>query len=232
MKKPQIFTIGAITLLFMTIAACSGPPETQVYIVVSPTHQPPTLTALALSGVVAATEAPTEPPATPAPNSTEQGLVIEPSPNLFPTPLVSQIQVAEQVFQGGRMFWLQPNQEIWVMVNAAGATDHGEWLTFPDMFVEGELEVDPDITPPVDGIQPRRGFGKLWRENLEIRDALGWGITQEFGLVTTYEYRPGGFLNSDGEYVAGPGTHLLTSLGNETFAFDESDLTWRLVERE
>lgn len=230
MRKSQVLLIGTLALLFMTIVACSGPPETQVYIVVSPTHHPPTLTALALSGAPVATEVPTAVPTTPASQVTEQGMPSQASPNPFPTPLVSQIQVAEQVFQGGRMFWLQPNREIWVMVNADATGTYGTWMTFQDTFAEGELEIDPEITPPVNGIQPRRGFGKLWRENQEIRDALGWATTPEFGLVTTYQYQPGGYLDSNGAYVAGPGTHLLTSLGNETFAFDESNLTWRLVD--
>ena len=232
MNRSRNLAMALTALVLVSTAACSGPPETQVYIVVTSTHQPPTLTALALAGqvVAEATETPTAPPATDAPTIAGSPLPV-PTVNPMPTPLVAQIQVAEQVFQGGRMFWLQPNLEIWVMINAPGATDHGQWRIFEDTFVEGEAEIDPDLTPPVDGIQPRRGFGKLWREHSDVREAVGWGITPEFGFVTTYEYRAGGYLDSEGRYVPGPGTHLLTSLGNETFAFEEADMTWRLVGR-
>jgi hypothetical protein len=101
---------------------------------------------------------------------------------------------------------------------------------FPDTFEEGEVEIDPELTPPADTIQPRRGFGKLWRENAEIREAIGWATGQEYGFISTYEYRAGGYLDSSGAFVPQPGIHLLTSLGNNVFAFEETDSTWRLVQ--
>ena len=116
------------------------------------------------------------------------------------------------------------------MIAADESGTHGEWLIFEDTFEEGEDEIDPELTPPPDTIQPRRGFGKLWRQNETLRSGLGWGITQEFGFVTDYEYRSGGYLDSDGKYVPGPGVHVLVSSGNEIFAFDEDDQTWRLLE--
>ncbi len=236
MQKPQLLLLIMLVLALLGAAACSGPPETQVYIVVTSTHQPPTLTALAEGGnpVTPPPGAPTETPPEAAEATAEVTIEGFPTPlptaNPMPTAVVSQIQVAEQVFEHGRMFWLQPVREIWVMVNAPDATDHGDWWIFEDTFEEGEPEIDPEVTPPADLIQPRRGFGKLWRENEEVRDALGWGVTPEFGFVTRYEYRPGGYLDANGEYVPGPGVHVLVSLGNETFAFDEATMTWRLVE--
>ncbi len=235
MNKPRMLTLTLFAALFLLLAAaCSGPPETQVYIVLTSTHQPPTLTALAVE-----TAEPGNPAATPepegeasaeaqAPASTGRPILVENTPAM-PTPVVTQIQVAEQVFQGGRMFWLQPTDEIWVMINNSGTTENGTWRIMTDTFEEGESEIDPELTPPVDGIQPRRGFGKLWRENPEIREALGWATTPEFGFVTNYEYRSGGYLDSEGRYVSGPGTHILVSLGKETFAFEEGEMIWRFV---
>lgn len=235
MKKTRLLLIVGLVLLFLTLAACGGPPETQVYIVVTSTHQPPTLTAMALMGTPtpvgtadltgAATPTPT---LTTVPDDGAPDLTATPDPR--PTTVLTQIQVAEQVFEGGRMFWLQPTREIWVLINDPGTTTQGTWQIYEDTFIEGEAEIDPELTPPVDGIQPRRGFGKLWREETGLRDALGWGTTPEFGFVTPYEYRAGGYLDSDGQWVSGPGTHILTSLGNEVFAFDEANMTWQLVE--
>lgn len=227
MNKPRMLILAVLAVFLMLLtAACTGPPETQVYIVLTATHQPPTLTALAVE-----TSEPGNPAATPeaqTPAGAAGPLVVDNTPAM-PTPVITQIQVAEQVFEGGRLFWLQPSGDIWVMINDPGTTEHGTWQIVTDTFVEGDLEIDPDLTPPVDGIQPRRGFGKVWRENESLRDALGWGTTPEFGFVTNYEYRSGGYLDSDGQYVPGPGTHVLVSLGKETFAFDEGDMTWRFI---
>lgn len=219
-----------VLLAGLLAAACSGPPETQVYIVVTSTHEPPTETALALqsSGATPPPASGTEPAAV---SGTIEGFPTPlPTANPLPTALVSQIQVAEQVFENGRMFWLQPNREIWVMVNAPDATDHGEWWIYEDTFEEGQQEFDPSITPPAERVQPERGFGKLWREHEEVREAVGWGVTPEYGFITTYEYHPGGYLNSEGRYVPGPGTHVLYSLDNQAFAFDEATETWRLIQ--
>ncbi len=226
MSDSRRLWLALVVLVLLSLtAACSGPPETQVYIVLTATHEPPTLTALAVetaepgSGNITA-ETP--------PASGIGPLTVVATPAM-PTPVVTQIQVAEQSFQNGRMFWLQPSWDIWVMVYDEGTTEHGTWLIYDDTFVEGEVEIDPELTPPADTIQPRRGFGKLWRQNEEVRELVGWATTPEYGFVTTYEYRPGGYLDSAGRYVPGPGIHLLTSLGNEVFAFEEEDMTWRLV---
>lgn len=229
MNKPRMLTFVLLAAgLLLLVSACSGPPETQVYIVLTATHQPPTLTALAVETTEAAN--PTATPAAEDSTAASGGALNVQATPAMPTPVITQIQVAEQVFQGGRMFWVMPTGAIWVMLNDAGTTETGTWMIFEDTFEEGEAEIDPDLTPPVDGIQPRRGFGKLWRENEDIRTGLGWGTTPEFGFVTNYEYRSGGYLDSEGQYVPGPGTHILISLGNETFAFDEGDMTWRLLD--
>lgn len=228
MNKPRMLTFALFAAgLLLLVSACTGPPETQVYIVLTATHQPPTLTALAVE-----TSEPQDAGATPEASETDAsgGALVSAGTPALPTPVITQIQVAEQVFQGGRMFWVQPSKDIWVMINESGSTETGTWMIFEDTFEEGEPEIDPDLTPPVDGVQPRRGFGLLWRENETVRTALGWGTTPEFGFVTNYEYRSGGYLDSDGEYVPGPGTHILVSLGNETFALDEGDMTWRLLD--
>ncbi|MEO0565204.1 MAG: hypothetical protein AAF125_24065, partial [Chloroflexota bacterium] len=108
------------------------------------TALPPTVTSDA-SGV--ATPVPTF---TPVPTET---------PDVFPTETVAQVQVAEQVYEGGRMMWVQPAEEIWVMiVDDDGA---GQWLRFRDTFVEGEdVDSDPSLVPPNGELfVPERGFG-------------------------------------------------------------------------
>jgi hypothetical protein len=150
-----------------------------------------------------------------------------PLPEGFPPITQTEVQVAEQVFEGGRMFWVQPVNQLWVMI--IDEEGRGDWIVFEDTFSEDEDPItDPNLTPPSDDLlQPERGFGKLWRENQDVRDALGWGITPEFGYVSQYRYVPGGEI-TDGEYVPGPGFHVLFSLAGEAFRFNEVDGTWQL----
>jgi hypothetical protein len=146
-------------------------------------------------------------------------------PNIFPTVTINQITVAEQVFEHGRMFWIQPTQQIWVLI--VSSEGRGIWQVYDDRFKEGDPESDPSIVPPGELLQPMRGFGKLWRENPQVRDDLGWAVTPEFGYVSNYEYHPGGEVVNDA-YVAGPGYHVLLSLYDEVFRFNEGDGTWQL----
>jgi hypothetical protein len=123
------------------------------------------------------------------------------------------------------MFWVEPTKQIWVLV--VEGPGHGAWTVYEDTFEEGQPESDPSIVPPTPLLQPMRGFGKLWRDNPEVRDELGWAETPEFGYVSNYEYHPGGEV-VDGEYVPGPGYHVLFSLYDEAFRFNEEDGTWQL----
>lgn len=202
----------ALSALALAAAACQNQPPTQIVVVVTATPADAT-----------AEVAPPEASLTPAtPAATPATVTVAPptaTTDPLPTPVVSQIQVAEQVFEKGRMFWLQPVDQIWVMV--VTREGGGDWSVYQDTFEEGELESDPSLTPEAGFQQPERGFGKLWRENPNVREALGWAITPEFGYVTRYEYHRIAPNRADG-------FHLLTSLYEETFRFNELDSTWQL----
>ncbi|MFO7321055.1 MAG: hypothetical protein DIU68_004955 [Chloroflexota bacterium] len=161
--------------------------------------------------------APTVATSTPTPTAT---------PDPRPTATTGQIQVVEEVFERGRMFYIEPLDQIWVMV--VTGEGRGTWSIYPDTFEEGDAEFDPSIVPPDGLMQPERGFGKLWRENPEVREALGWAVTPEFGYVSEYRYQPGGHFDENGEFVPGPGYHVLFSLYGEAFRFNEEDNTWQL----
>jgi len=165
--------------------------------------------------------------ATAAPTEAEFAVEGTPLPPGFPTPTRAQIAVAEQVFENGRMLWVQPTGQIWVMVLEEEGS--GTWAVYDDTFAEGDVEDDPELEAPEGMQQPTRGFGKLWRENPEIREALGWAITPEFGYVSQYEYHPGGTMDANGTFTAGPGFHVLFSLYAEAFRFDEATGTWELL---
>lgn len=158
---------------------------------------------------------PTETPAPGAPT---------PRPDIFPTDVVSTVQIVEQSYQGGRLFWIRHTRQIWVMLTDPDMPGRGEWLCYNDTFTEGEMETDPDLVPPdEDLIQPRRGFGKLWRNNDDLRDDLGWAITPELEVDSQYTYVAGGTVQN-GQYVPGPGEHRLTTFNNESISFYEQDI--------
>ena len=124
------------------------------------------------------------------------------------------------------MFWLQPNSQIWLLTT----NESGEniWSVYDDSFVEGEAELDPRIVPPAERYQPIRGFGKLWRQNPEVRQTLGWAAELEQGYSTTYKYYHGGHVDDENQYVPGPGYHEVESVNGDDFLFDEATFSWRV----
>ncbi|MFN8378596.1 MAG: hypothetical protein U0452_07980 [Anaerolineae bacterium] len=212
-------------LMLVVLSACQNPAP--IVVVVTATPGP-----AGTAEVTDESSAQVVPTATvtPAPTSTPASVASAPTntalPPNFPTPVVAQISVAEQLFDGGRMFWLEPTGQIWVLV--VTGEGRGSWTIYPDTFADGEPESDPSIVPPDGRLQPERGFGKLWREVPAVRQGLGWGVTPEFGYTSNYEYHAGGSVGPDGVYTPGPGYHILYSLYGERFRLNEADGTWQL----
>src|SRR5258707_2231051 len=222
-------------LIFVMVAGCNAMPPT-VVVVVTNTPDPHVLqvtvtpsggetsTSMLPSPTVVqpASEIPTvattEPPtpaasATPGPTAT---------PNVFPTETRAQLYIGQEDFEHGFMFWSSSIKVIWVLNTSATDPNSGTWQTYPDAFNEGQPEIDPNLTPPSPTLyQPRRGFGKLWRETAGLRDSLGWATTPQVALNTTYVYVPGGTVQ-DNKWVPGPGTHYVTALSHQTFALTQS----------
>jgi hypothetical protein len=113
-----------------------------------------------------------------------------------------------QPFQGGRMFY---SRGIYVLqYGAAGVPTSGTWAGVRDAFRDPEPE-STGLTPPAENLfEPRRGFGKTWRELYAGPDGpLGWatedehsggGTWQQFenGLVVVLPSGPGFVLYYDG----------------------------------
>jgi hypothetical protein len=89
---------------------------------------------------------------------------------------------AIQSFERGAMVYVEGSPKyIYVL------TLDGRFRRFNDTFVEG---VDPETggeTPPLGLLEPRRGFLKVWRNNFDVRAALGWGITEEQGNTSSVQ---------------------------------------------
>jgi hypothetical protein len=93
------------------------------------------------------------------------------------TEVERSVWAAEQPFQGGYMYWRDDTKTIYVLYN------NGTWAALADTWVVGEPETDPNIVPPFGFYQPKRGFGKVWRNSAELRNVLGWATTEERGFT-------------------------------------------------
>jgi hypothetical protein len=249
----KLVKMASLAALVIVVAgACQGPPPTE-YVIITATETPTAIVlvvtatpdsaqttvtaqnagqnaqqdASLTAEAVGVTATPTtDAEVTPTQQATRRR---GPTPTLdpFPTPTISEIQVAEQLFENGRMFWLQPTNQIWVMVETGDGS--GVWTVYEDLFVEGDVEFDPQIVAPTGLLQPERGFGRLWRETEDVQDAIGWALEPEIGYVSHYEYRPAGEV-MDGVYIQAPGYHILSSNYGEVFRFNEINGTWQRLE--
>jgi hypothetical protein len=119
-----------------------------------------------------------------------------------------QVAGVFQFYEHGVMFWRQSDKSIFVLSDLAiqqgNATDH--WWRFDDTWREGDPESDPGLSPPGDLKQPVRGFGKVWRSNGFIRDALGWATTDELPITSTWQQFEKGWM------MTGPADNLIYAL--------------------
>ncbi len=100
-------------------------------------------------------------------------------------------QAAGQAFENGRMVWLKEivGSSSTLANQIVVLYDDGEWAQFDDTWQEGEPEVDTSITAPAGLQQPKRGFGKLWRTNVDVRNKLGWAKVEEQGYTATWQWK-------------------------------------------
>jgi DNA-binding beta-propeller fold protein YncE/photosystem II stability/assembly factor-like uncharacterized protein len=90
-----------------------------------------------------------------------------------PVEQAQETALAEQSFEKGHMIWDSTTRQIYVLF------EFGTWKVFEDTWQEG---VDPAWDPslPAPPKQPQRGFGKVWREQLEgPPSTIGWALEDE-----------------------------------------------------
>jgi hypothetical protein len=78
------------------------------------------------------------------------------------------------------MVWNGSTREIFILYN------DGTYQTAQDTWTEGEVFND-GRTPPDGRYAPTRGFGKVWFNDANIRQRLGWATAQEQSYNTTWE---------------------------------------------
>jgi hypothetical protein len=108
----------------------------------------------------------------------------EPAPEGCPASAAVTSAGAEQHFERGVMVWVAEEGVIYVLFDDG----HSPWWRgYPDEWEPGDPESNPDIVPPAGLIQPVRGFGLVWRDQLDVRDRLGWAIDTEAAFDTAVQ---------------------------------------------
>ncbi len=106
-----------------------------------------------------------------------------------------------QLFERGAMFWRQADNSIFVIATGAiqQGADTDTWWRLLDTWTDADPEIDGEISPPSGFSQPRRGFGKAWRDNAFVREALGWATGDEvFDQVDWQQFENGFMFASPG----------------------------------
>ncbi|HUS15827.1 MAG TPA: hypothetical protein VM536_12515, partial [Chloroflexia bacterium] len=95
-----------------------------------------------------------------------------------------------QRFQRGLLFWNGDRKQIYEL-----DSNPLNWFRFADTWQDGD-PTGPFSTPIAGLYEPIRGFGKLWREQADVRSRLGWGLDPETGVsgVVTQEFEHGTML--------------------------------------
>ncbi len=128
------------------------------------------------------------------------------------------------------MIYVPDRKAVWVFVlpdaTAPSAFTAGLWLAYADTFSEDEPETDPAIVAPEGLIQPKRGFGKVWRENGPVRDALGWATEIELPYPATITDYAIGKFDSSGKFAPSAFIHTITDFDGDVIHLDEATRTW------
>lgn len=100
----------------------------------------------------------------------------EPAPEACPAAPYQFSQQAEQIFERGRMIWVEAQDRIYVIFEDGRAP---QWAQYPDNFGEGDPDRDESRVPPSGLVQPIRGFGLVWRSVTRVEERLGWAVGPE-----------------------------------------------------
>ena len=136
-----------------------------------------------------------------------------------PTGEVQQFNAASQAFEHGFMFWFEAGRNIYVLSSSAilSGQQTDTWWRLQDTFSEEEPALDESITPPDGLLQPQRGFGKVWRNNGFVREAVGWAVAQEVGYRSTWVQFEAGWMmtsaNPSQVFVMIPSDEGLANIG-------------------
>jgi len=203
-------SMRALVFLTILLAACTAPAAVDV---------PPPLVI-----TVVVTPGGGGPVATPGAGDATR----PPGPNpSYPPPFQNTVTAVYQDFERGFMIYLPDRKVIWTCVRSAGPSTHyGQFVAYPDTFQDGEPETDATLIPPTGMQQPKRGFGKVWRENPVVRELLGWGLDFERAYPTTVTDYSIGIFDSNGVYTPQSFIHTVGAPDGSLLHIDEATHLW------
>lgn len=225
------------------------PPPTAIVIVVTatptntqaanllPTNPPAPPTLLPINPT-AITQPPNNPTIQP-PNNPTATLARATSTSIvsapIPTPYNNNVPGYFGPHQNGFFIYISDRKEIWAFMGPGSAPvvtptksptsipiPNGQWLKFPDTFSASDPQSDPSIVEPPGLLQPKGGFGKVWRANPNVRAALGWATDWERPYIvniTDFYTRLNNALVLQ---------HVVTTPDGTNYFVDESKGTWEL----
>ena len=112
-----------------------------------------------------------------------------------PLAVFRDVRAAEQTFENGTMVWNAPYSRTFSLLPTIHVVIHGTYPMRYAASIDRWTEDQPETagqTPPPGMYEPRRGFGKVWREEPGLRDRLGWATQLEReDLATVVELESG-----------------------------------------
>jgi len=86
-----------------------------------------------------------------------------------PTAAENGFTAIEQGFNTGYVINNQDTKQMYIIF-----TGIGQWTTYPDTWQTGDAITNPTLTPPPGWYQPEYGIGKMWRNEDNYSQKLGW----------------------------------------------------------
>jgi hypothetical protein len=156
------------------------PPAPTVAPTATPTV-PPTIAPTATPPPPTATPAPPTPTATPKlpyPVVGGFGQLYERNGDVrdrvgLPNGSEARVVGAYQIFEHGLMIWREDTKTIYVLFN-----DQSTWYSFADAWAEG-MDAGGGAGPAAGQFAPKRGFGKVWREQPDVQKRLGYALSTD-----------------------------------------------------
>jgi hypothetical protein len=126
-----------------------------------------------------------------------------------PTSAPERLSLQAQIFERGVMLRLEDSwlgEDAWLFAlieEEVGQYSHA-FQPVVDVWEPGMLEIDPSLTPPDGLFQPSRGFGMLWRGEIEHMDMAD---VQTFEGETVIGWATGSVIEYDATYQCLESTH-------------------------
>ncbi|HEY8596849.1 MAG TPA: Ig-like domain-containing protein [Thermomicrobiales bacterium] len=163
------------------------PPTVAPTVAPTPTTPPPTATPVPPTAT-AAPPTPTAKPTLPFPVVGGFGQLYERNGDVrdrvgLPGGSEARVVGAYQVFEKGLMIWRGDSRTIYVLFN-----DQSTWYAFADSWTEG-MDAGGGVGPAAGQFKPKRGFGKVWREQPDVQKRLGYALSAD-ELATSLVVQP------------------------------------------